>query len=73
MESFGQILVQLIKKNLWLAVSLMATLLIGTLGYTILSKGQYTLLDCLYMTVITITTIGYGDHRHVKKIGRAHV
>ena len=41
MEFFRQILVQLIKKNLWLAVSLMATLLIGTLGYTILSKGQY--------------------------------
>jgi voltage-gated potassium channel len=61
MEPFRQILVQLIKKNLWLAVSLMATLLIGTLGYAILSKGQYTLLDCLYMTVITITTIGYGE------------
>ena len=61
MEFFRQILWQLIRKNLGLVVFLMATLLVGTLGYAILSKGQYSLLDCLYMTVITITTIGYGE------------
>ncbi len=61
MEFFRQILWQLVKKNLGLMAFLMATLLVGTLGYAILSKGQYSLLDCLYMTVITITTIGYGE------------
>lgn len=34
-------------------------LLLGTLGYTLL--GSFTPLDALYMTVITIFTIGYGD------------
>jgi voltage-gated potassium channel len=52
---------QLIRKNLGLAAFLMGTLLVGTVGYAIISKGQYSLLDCLYMTVITITTIGYGE------------
>jgi voltage-gated potassium channel len=61
MAFFRQILWQLIRKNLGLVVFLMATLLVGTLGYAILGKGQYSLLDCLYMTVITITTIGYGE------------
>ena len=61
METFGQILWQFCKKNLGLAIFLVTTLLVGTFGYAIFSKGQYSLLDCLYMTVITITTIGYGE------------
>jgi voltage-gated potassium channel len=61
MEIFKEILGQLIKKNLWLILFLIATLMVGTFGYAILTKGQYSILDCLYMTVITITTIGYGE------------
>jgi voltage-gated potassium channel len=34
---------------------------IGTLGYRIIGGPQYSLLDCLYMTFITIATIGYGE------------
>ena len=61
MEILKEILGQLIKKNLGLFLFLIATLLAGTFGYAILTKGQYSILDCLYMTVITITTIGYGE------------
>jgi voltage-gated potassium channel len=61
MGIFREILWQLIKKNVGLAAFLVATLLVGTTGYAILSKGHSSLLDCLYMTVITITTIGYGE------------
>lgn len=61
METFGQILWRFCKKNVGLGVFLAATLLIGTFGYATVSKGEYSLLDCLYMTVITITTIGYGE------------
>jgi voltage-gated potassium channel len=60
-EIFRAILGQLIKKNIWLFLFLIATLLAGTFGYAILTNGQYSLLDCLYMTVITVTTIGYGE------------
>jgi voltage-gated potassium channel len=58
---FRQILWQLIKKNIGLAAFFVALLLVGTIGYAILSKGQYSLIDCLYMTVITITTVGFGE------------
>ena len=61
MDTFGQILWGFFKKNIGLAAFLVATLLVGTVGYRIVGKGQYSLLDCLYMTVITITTIGYGE------------
>jgi len=60
METFS-ILWRLLKKNAGIAACLVAILLVGTTGYAILSKGQYSLLDCLYMTVITITTIGYSE------------
>jgi voltage-gated potassium channel len=31
------------------------------MGYSIIGEGRYSIVDCLYMTVITITTIGYGE------------
>jgi len=37
-----------------------ALLLIGTLGYEML-EPTYTFFDALYMTVITLTTVGYGE------------
>jgi voltage-gated potassium channel len=36
-------------------------MVIGTAGYREISAGKATLLDCAYMTFITITTIGYGE------------
>jgi voltage-gated potassium channel len=33
----------------------------GTFGYWLLTGRQHSLLDCLYMTFITITTIGFGE------------
>ena len=35
------------------------TIIIGTVGYSVLSG--YSLVDALYMTVITITTVGFGE------------
>ena len=43
------------------AVVLVALLLIGTAGYMMIGDGRYSLLDCFYMTMITISTIGYGE------------
>jgi voltage-gated potassium channel len=34
---------------------------VGTTGYWIIGEGRYSLVDCLYMTVITLTTIGFGE------------
>jgi voltage-gated potassium channel len=33
----------------------------GTIGYAVVSGGKASLLDCAYMTFITIATIGYGE------------
>ena len=38
---------------------LVIIILIGTIGYSLIQKWDF--LDSLYMTVITITTVGYGE------------
>ncbi len=38
-----------------------AIMLIGTVGYKLLAGSQHSLLDCFYMTTITILTIGYYE------------
>lgn len=35
--------------------------LIGTLGYDVLGGEEYDTFDALYMTAITLTTVGYGE------------
>lgn len=43
-------------------------LVAGTVGYVILE--HYTVLEALYMTVITITTVGFGEIHALSDIGR---
>lgn len=40
---------------------LVLNFLIGIGGYKVLGGPQWSLLDCAYMTVITLATIGYGE------------
>jgi voltage-gated potassium channel len=49
-------------------IILSVILTVGTIGYMILEKWSF--LDALYMTVITITTVGYGEVRNVSPDGR---
>ncbi len=48
-------------KFLMSALLLMLIVLIGTTGYWFIGERRYPLVDCLYMTVITISTIGFGE------------
>lgn len=49
------------KKFVWAGGLLVLVLLVGTFGYWFIGAGDYPVIDCLYMTVITISTIGYGE------------
>jgi voltage-gated potassium channel len=40
---------------------LIAVIAGGTVGYWLIGDGRWELQDCLYMTVITVTTVGYGE------------
>jgi voltage-gated potassium channel len=40
---------------------LVGVLAIGTVGYWFIGGKQYSFVDTLYMTVITITTVGFAE------------
>ncbi len=51
-----------IRRRLLYAIAiLVGTMLMGSSGYYILFEGRSSYLDCLYMTVISLTTVGYGE------------
>jgi voltage-gated potassium channel len=49
------------KKFIIAGTLLLIVISIGTFGYWFITDKQYPLIDCVYMTVITISTIGYGE------------
>ncbi|MBE7450291.1 MAG: potassium channel protein [Kofleriaceae bacterium] len=42
-------------------VAMTVVILGGATGYWLLGDGRWGWFDCLYMTVITVTTVGYGE------------
>jgi voltage-gated potassium channel len=51
-----------IKKRLYfLLFSIFVVFMIGSLGYYFLFKGEQKFIDCAYMTVISLTSVGYGE------------
>ena len=57
------------KIALW-AASLLALLLLGSLGFVWLEGWNF--FDALYMTVTTLTTVGYGEIHPLDRIGRIY-
>jgi voltage-gated potassium channel len=56
------------KQLIRVVLLLLWILMFGTIGYMIIEKWHF--LDALYMTVITITTVGFGEIRKVSEVGR---
>jgi len=50
------------------AILLCALVVCGTLGYMFIEG--WTLMDALYMTIITVTTVGYNEVHELSSIGR---
>jgi voltage-gated potassium channel len=42
-------------------LALLAVVFGGAMGYYFIGGGRWAFWDCLYMTVITVTTVGYGE------------
>lgn len=43
------------------ALASLAVFIVGVVGYRIIDGGQHSFIDVLYMTVITLTTVGYSE------------
>lgn len=42
-------------------ISLIVILAIGTFGYSFITKEEYDMFTCFFMTIITVTTIGFSE------------
>lgn len=49
------------RRLIWCGIALIAIVIIGTAGYWLIGEQKYSLVDAAYMTVITITTIGFTE------------
>ncbi len=53
--------------------ALSGLLLLGALGYWLLGHGRWSYGDCLYMTTITVTTVGFGELPHMAEVSGARL
>src|SRR5919204_3285992 len=58
----------LVRRVILIAGLLFITLCIGTIGFRLIEG--YSLFDAFYMTLITITTVGYQELRPLSRSGR---
>ena len=54
-------LTPMMKRMVYGLMAIFVVVLGGGVGYYLIGHGKWAFADCLYMTVITITTVGYGE------------
>ncbi len=54
-------LVEIRRRLVTAGLAVLVVFAVGVIGYTLIGRGQHRFLDSLYMTVITLTTVGYGE------------
>ena len=56
------------RRFLILGVALLATTIAGTIGFTVID--HYPVFDAFYMTLITLSTVGYAEIHPLSHAGR---
>ncbi len=64
----GLVEIDIFRKILSILLLLLIIIILGILGYTFIEK--YTFVESLWQTVITISTVGFGEVRTMSTIGR---
>ena len=43
---------------------------VGTMGFYVIGGDEWSLIDSFYMTIFTITTVGFGEVHPLNDLGR---
>ena len=57
-------------KKIWIIIYFISLIIIGSLGYYTIGGSDWTLLDSLYMTIITLASVGYGEVHVLDNYGK---
>ena len=57
-------------KKFWIIIYFIALIVIGSLGYYAIGGSKWTLLDSIYMTIITLASVGYGEVHALDNSGK---
>ena len=71
-ETYACVIIKIVKAHRKLinpVIAIVCVIAIGTIGYMLIEK--WSLFDALYMTIITLTTVGYDEVHHLSQAGRA--
>ena len=49
------------RRLIYIMLAIFCVIGAGSFGYYLIFKTQYGFMTCLYMTVISLTTVGYGE------------
>lgn len=57
-------------KKIWIVIYFISLIIIGSLGYYTIGGSDWTLLDSIYMTIITLASVGYGEVHVLDNYGK---
>ena len=57
-------------KKFLIIIYFISLIIIGSLGYYYIGGSDWTLLDSLYMTIITLASVGYGEVHELDNLGK---
>ena len=49
------------RRLIYIMFAIFCVIWVGSFGYYLIFKAQYGFMTCVYMTVISLTTVGYGE------------
>jgi voltage-gated potassium channel len=56
-------------RRLLVALGVLVTLVfLGALGFWLLGHGRWAFFECVYMTIITLSTVGFGELSHMHEV-----
>ena len=57
-----------LRRLLLASLSASALVVIGSIGYDALGHGRWSLEDCVYMTIVTLSTVGFSELNHMSSV-----